>query len=212
MIVQAEQKYKGKQWVSYDHQFRREPLAQKDFNWSVTDPRFYNEALSGRVCCIAQCQYCLQDDHTAAYCPRNPNRPLISWFPNGGHWWWWSLVACHRRAPTWPAPDTHRASQETCRRFNDGRCKQAQCEYRHACNKSCQRLRNVMPATISRVPTPHLAGLLPVQVQGTRPLLLPASSHCAPGPARSTLLIGGPCIQTPQLTVPIGHLACLGPY
>ncbi len=70
MIVRAEHNYKGKGWVSYDRQFRRETLARKDLNWSVTDPRLYNEAFTGRALCIARCQYWLQDDHTAAYCPR----------------------------------------------------------------------------------------------------------------------------------------------
>ncbi len=43
MIVRAERNYEGKRWVSYDRQFRREALARKDLNWSVTDPRLYNE-------------------------------------------------------------------------------------------------------------------------------------------------------------------------
>jgi len=42
-IVQAERNYDGKRWVSHDHQFRREDLARKDLNWSVTDSRLYNE-------------------------------------------------------------------------------------------------------------------------------------------------------------------------
>ena len=56
-------------------------IARKDLNWSITDPRLYNEAFTGRACSIARCTFCLQDDHVAAYCPHNPNRPFFSWFP-----------------------------------------------------------------------------------------------------------------------------------
>ena len=79
-IVRAERNYKGSRWVSYDRQFRWEALSRKDLNWSVTDPRLYNEAFSGRARCIARCNYCLQDDHVSGACPRNPNHPWTEWF------------------------------------------------------------------------------------------------------------------------------------
>ena len=85
-IVRAERNYEGKRWVTYDRQFRRETLARRDLNWSVTDPRLYNEAFTGRARAIAQCTFCLQDDHAAAYCPRNPNRPVFGWFPDFPTW------------------------------------------------------------------------------------------------------------------------------
>ena len=61
-IIRAERNYmyEGKRWVTYNRQFRRQPLARKDLNWSVTDPRLYNEAFTGRACSIAQCLFCLQ--------------------------------------------------------------------------------------------------------------------------------------------------------
>lgn len=43
-IIRAERNYEGKMWVTYD---RRQALAKKDLNWSVTDPRLYNEAFTG---------------------------------------------------------------------------------------------------------------------------------------------------------------------
>ena len=76
-IIQAEQKYEGKHWVLYGRQFRREALARKDLNWSVTDSRLYNEAFTGRARAIARCPLCLQDDHLASYYPKNPDR---QWF------------------------------------------------------------------------------------------------------------------------------------
>ena len=131
-IVRAERNYEGKRWVSYDRQFRREALARRDLNWSVTDPRLYNEAFTGRARAIARCSYCLQDDHTAPRCPKNPNRPVFGWFPDPSGW--------PAQAGGPPPPSPHygqRPSPDICRRYNDGRCKQARCKYRHACH-DCQ--------------------------------------------------------------------------
>ena len=71
-IIRAERNYKRKRWVTYDCQFRCQALAKKDLNWSITDPRLYNEAFTGRAQSIARCLLCLQDDHSAAHCPHNP--------------------------------------------------------------------------------------------------------------------------------------------
>ena len=46
-IVRAERNYEGSRWVIYDRQFRREALVRKDQNWSIADPRLYNEAFTG---------------------------------------------------------------------------------------------------------------------------------------------------------------------
>ena len=86
-IVRAERNYEGKRWVSYDRQFRWEALARKDLNWSVTDSRLYNEAFTGRAREIARCPLCLQDDHSAPYCPKNPDRQWFGWFPNVSSPW-----------------------------------------------------------------------------------------------------------------------------
>ena len=123
----------GQQWVIYDRQFWREALARKDLNWSVTYPHLYNEAFTGRARAIARCSFCLQDDHTDAYCPKNPNHPLFSWYP--------SLAI--RPTPTgWPSlpslpftnPGPSPKSLEICRCYNKGRCKQSRCRYQHACS------------------------------------------------------------------------------
>ena len=42
-IIRAERNYHGKRWVVYDRQYRKQALARQDLNWSVTDPRLYNE-------------------------------------------------------------------------------------------------------------------------------------------------------------------------
>ena len=38
-IVKAERNYEGRQWVSYDCQYRQAALARKNLNWSVLDAR-----------------------------------------------------------------------------------------------------------------------------------------------------------------------------
>ena len=78
-IVRAERNYEPGRWVVYDRQFRREALARKDVYWSVTDPQLYSEAFTGRARTIPRCHYCLQDDHTAQYCPRNPDHRWSAW-------------------------------------------------------------------------------------------------------------------------------------
>ena len=81
-ILRAERNFDDRRWVAHDRCYRREALAQKDLNWSVPNARLYNEAFTGRARAIPRCSYCLQEDHTAQYCPRNPNRPWISWLPD----------------------------------------------------------------------------------------------------------------------------------
>ncbi len=117
-IVRAERNYEGKQWVIYDRQFRREALARKDLNWSAPNPRLYNEAFTGRARAIPRCSYCLQDDHMASSCPRNP-ASMGAWVP-----------------PFWqgqPHSTPGIPSQEICRNFNSGKCRKANCWYTHAC-------------------------------------------------------------------------------
>ena len=76
LLIRAERNYEGKQWVAYDRQFR---FARKDLDWSVPDPRLYNEAFTGRARAIARCSFCLQDGHVTNTCPHNPNRPMYGW-------------------------------------------------------------------------------------------------------------------------------------
>ena len=141
-IVRAERNYEGKCWVSYDWQFRREALARKDLNWSITDPRLYNEAFTGRARAIARCPFCLQDDHTAPYCPKNPDRQWFGWFPNSSSPW--QPTSPWQPATPWQpqlsaavlSPLQSSSGQEICRRFNDGRCKQGKYHFLHLCKKN----------------------------------------------------------------------------
>ena len=126
----AKRNYEGQRWVVYDRQYRREALARKDLNWSVTDSRLYNEAFTGRAKAIARCSFCLQDDHTDAYCPYNPNRPFLNMYPGQTMWaapaGWISMPA------STPGPSSR--SLDICKRYNEGRCRVARCKYQHACS------------------------------------------------------------------------------
>lgn len=128
LIVRCERNYEGKRWVTFDRQFRREALARKDLNWSVPDSRLYNEAFTGRARAIPRCSFCLQDDHAASTCPRNPNRAMFGWFPD-------PLVFSPQQQPSQHGAGTPPAApqQEPCRRYNDAKCKKHFCRYRHAC-------------------------------------------------------------------------------
>jgi hypothetical protein len=49
------------------------------FRRSVPNARLYNEAFTGHARAVPRCFFCLQEDHLAQYCPRNPNRPWFGW-------------------------------------------------------------------------------------------------------------------------------------
>ena len=126
MIIRAERNYEAGRWVAYDRQFRRAALARRDLDWSVSDPRLYNEAFTGRARAIPRCHFCLQDDHTSRSCPRNPEQPWLGWYPQSP---WPSSPAGH----TGHAGPASRQSADVCRRYNEGRCRHPRCRYTHSC-------------------------------------------------------------------------------
>ena len=127
-IVRAERNFDDGRWVAYDRCFRREALAQKNLDWSIPNARLYNEAFTGRARTVPRCSFCLQEDHAAQACPRNPNRPWFGWLPGAA----FSTPSAPQRPPAGRLPQ----SAECCRRFNDGKCKQtaASCRYAHKCS------------------------------------------------------------------------------
>ena len=127
-ILRAAKNYEGTAWVAYDRQFRCESLARKDLNWSVPDPRLYNEAFTGRAKSIPRCPYCLSENHAGLYCPVNPNPPLVGWLPEARH-----------LQPSMAFPQANRGSvarQEVCWNYNDNQCRYNKCRYLHLC-KEC---------------------------------------------------------------------------
>ena len=149
-IVRAERNYEPGRWVSYDRQFRREALARNDLNWSVTDPRLYSEAFTGRAKTIPRCQFCLQDDHSGQYCPRNPDRPWLNWLSD--------VPPPHTPQPAGLPPAAgpsprQRPLAELCRRFNEGRCRYARCRYTHSC-RDCGGPHPVVSCPQARTATP----------------------------------------------------------
>ena len=117
--------------MAYDRQFRREMLARKDLNWSVSNARLYNEAFTGRATSIPQCPHCLGDDQTGATCPFNPSPIVVGWLQDNRPF----LPSSTTVTPFLqgqPCAGTSRA--ETCRNFNDNRCRFPRCRYQHACS------------------------------------------------------------------------------
>ena len=124
-IVRAERNFDDNRWVSYDRCYRREALANKSLDWSLPNSRLYNEAFTGHAHTLPRCSHCLQEDHIASACPRNPMR---AWFP------WIPLEP--PQTTTQPAQQKTQ-SQERCNRYNEGRCRNTAntCKYTHRCRE-----------------------------------------------------------------------------
>lgn len=65
--------YEASIWIAYNHQLRRDMLAQKDLNWST---QLYNKAFTGRAKSILRCMHCLCEDHSDSHCLHNPS-PMV---------------------------------------------------------------------------------------------------------------------------------------
>ena len=133
-IIRAERNYETGRWVAYDRQFRREALTRKDLNWSTPDPHLFSEAFTGRARSIPRCNFCLQDDHTGQYCPKNPENSWPGWLSGPSPW---QHQARPSPAPARPSLNPPQGPKEICRRFNEGKCKlpQHRCRYLHACRE-----------------------------------------------------------------------------
>ncbi len=141
-ITRAERNFQPGAWIAYDRQYRREALARKDLCWSRTDSTLYSEAFTGRAKTIPRCEYCLREDHTATYCPSNPNQAMFGWFHNTApavpqNWQTPAVPQNWQTSPTTPFATTGRhAAGEICNNFNQGRCtgkKALRCNRTHAC-------------------------------------------------------------------------------
>ena len=154
-IVWAKHNYEGKRWVTYDRQYRCEALARKDLNWSVTNPRIYNEAFTSNCP-----MWLLPARRPPNQCPRNPHRPIFGWFPDP------ALLPAHPLGAFTSQPSPNRGQpSEVCRRYNEGRCRYSRCRYRHQCSNcggphtwvSCPRNTQAQPTLRSRSPgTPYM--------------------------------------------------------
>ena len=114
--------------VSYNRQFRREALARKDLNWSVTDTRLYSETFTGRARAIPRCSFCLQDDHTGPILSQEPRSAVARLAPRSYPFSVFPAIWSFNRIASSQKP-----LAELCRRYNEGQCKQTQCHHAHAC-------------------------------------------------------------------------------
>ena len=113
-IIRAARNYDGTAWVVYDWQFRREALARRDLNWSVTNARLYSEGFTGRAKVIPHCRYCLSETHDLRACPVNPD----------------NLDPTSRRQSSPGA-----SGKDVCRNYNEGKCRYSRCKYQHVCRE-----------------------------------------------------------------------------
>ena len=130
-IIRAERNYEAGRWVLYDRQFRREALARRDLNWSVTNPCLYNEAFTGRARAVPRCSICLSDSHANQQCPQNLNQQWVGWYSSPAGW----PPAVNPTTSMLGTP-AQRPSNEVCRRYNEGRCRYTRCRHMHIC-KHC---------------------------------------------------------------------------
>ena len=79
-----------------------------------------------------RCLHCLSEDHTAAVCPFNPNRPVFGWFHNPQHLMA-SAPSIQQTLPQVPTLGRGSARREICRNFNRDRCYLARCRFLHMC-------------------------------------------------------------------------------
>ena len=130
-ILRAAHNYEGSSWVAYDRQFRRDMLARKDLNWSMPNPRLYNEAFTGRAKSIPRCPHCLGDDHVGSNCPLNPSPVVVGWFQD-------SSPTTPLTTPSSPftqgQPRSGGTRGELCRNFNENRCRFTRCRFQHTCS------------------------------------------------------------------------------
>ena len=126
-ILRADRNFDDGRWVVYDRCYHREALAQKNLDWSVPNARLYNEAFTGRARAVPRCNYCLQEDHVAQSCLRNPNWPWFGWLPHGPD--------NRGLEPSRQPPPRGQPPAEPCRRYNAGTCRLAAtaCRYLHRC-------------------------------------------------------------------------------
>ena len=97
----------------------------------------HNKAFTGRARAIRRCSYCLDSDHNGSNYPKNPNRPLLGYFP--------AMDAWLMPAPPQPMPIT------PPREPYEGRCNKQQ--YLHICT-SCNGPHPVLQCT-QRQPPSH---------------------------------------------------------
>ena len=130
-ILKAAHNYEGSSWVAYNRQFRRDMLARKDLNWSMSNARLYNEAFTCRAKSIPRCPHYLGDDHMGSNCPLNPSPLVIGWLQESS-----SNPPQTTPNSLFPRGQTRSGGGkgELCRNFNENRCRFTRCRYQHSCS------------------------------------------------------------------------------
>ena len=125
-IVCAQRSLEGRRWVIYDRSYQQEALTVQNLDWSVPNLHHYNKAFTDHTRVIPRviprCSFCLQENHTAQACPRNPSRPWFGCYHN---------AEGHTQHPSGPRAQ----SPKCCQRYNEGKCHQMAntCRHMHKC-------------------------------------------------------------------------------
>ncbi len=116
-IVRCERNYRDGQWAFYD----------RAFPWHVINNRLYQDAFTGRARDIPRCSLCFEDP--------NPMAGFYMQWPGAPSQLQEALSPYRPPPPPQPQPRGNRGpSQELCKKFNKGLCRQTTCKYyTHAC-------------------------------------------------------------------------------
>jgi len=175
--------------VTYDSAFRRQAFITGNRQWSRVKPSLYSICFAGAARTGTQCELCLSLSHPTRDCSLvlDPDPGVSSRLKTLE-----SAVLAFTSFPQPTGMPSRPKSQDVCRSWNAGRCRMAQCRYRHVCRvcggpnpafSCCDR-------SLTR-PNPNWMPIGPLPPVGTSnlpapPVQLPGNSFSrrpGPGPA-----------------------------
>lgn len=125
-IIKASQEFEGMAWATYDVAYRRQAAATGHKRWSKINPSLYALCFTGKAKMGLRCDYCMSHTHESEACTEAGDEdPGLGKRVKAVE----SAVLALASQP----PKRDFRSQETCRLFNEKRCKFRYCRFRHVC-------------------------------------------------------------------------------
>ena len=130
-VLRASQDFGGIAWVTYDAAFRRQAFITGSRQWSKVNPSLYSICFSGVARTGQRCELCLSLSHPTRDCTMvNDPDPDVSARLK-------TLESAVLAFTSHPFPQQglipRARSPDICRNWNAGRCRMAQCRFRHVC-------------------------------------------------------------------------------
>ena len=130
-VLRASQDFGGIAWVTYDAAFRRQAFITGSRQWSKVNPSLYSICFSGVARTGQRCELCLSLSHPTRDCTMvNDPDPDVSARLR-------TLESAVLAFTSHPSPQQglipRARSPDICRNWNAGRCRMAQCRFRHVC-------------------------------------------------------------------------------